>query len=181
MKYKLVIILLLSACILLLSGVTYSVFTSDASLEIEEQDIAKFIFETEQTDQIHLPIQELKPGESTSFNFSVTNTKDGSLSNVTVEYQITLKTFHFMPLVLELYKKNGEEEENIMTCDESYSRDSNNELVCNSPVLEMSHEQESLDEYILKVSFPAEYNTNEYADLIDVLDLEIASWQKLEE
>ena len=181
MKYKLVIILLLTSLIILLTGVTYSVFTSDASLKVEEQDIAKFIFEAEQTDQIHLPINELKPGDNTSYDFSVTNRKEGNLSNVTVEYQITLKTFHFMPLILELYKKNGEAEEKIMTCDESYSRDSNNELVCNSTVMEMTHEKEALDEYVLKVSFPEEYNTNEYADLIDVLDLEIASWQKMEE
>ena len=79
MKYKLVIILLLTSLIILLSGVTYSVFTSDASLKVEEQDIAKFIFEAEQTDQIHLPINELKPGDNTSYDFSVTNRKEGKI------------------------------------------------------------------------------------------------------
>ena len=96
MKYKLVIVLLLGILILMLSGVTYSVFTSEASLEVEDQDLAKFIFNAERLDQINLPLVNMEPGTTLEYPFSVTNEDNGVVSNVTVLYELTLKTFHFM-------------------------------------------------------------------------------------
>lgn len=180
MKYKFVIVLLLGILILMLSGVTYSVFTSDASLEVEDQDLAKFVFNAERLDKINLPLVNLEPGETLEYPFSVTNEDSGVVSNVTVLYELTLKTFHFMPLEINLYKLNGEEESLIMTCDESYSRNANNELVCNTESYQMDHSTETLDNYVLKVSFPLNYNSTQYADLVDFIDLEITSSQKSE-
>ncbi len=180
MKYKLVIVLLLGILILMLSGVTYSVFTSEASLEVEDQDLAKFIFNAERLDQINLPLVNMEPGTTLEYPFSVTNEDNGVVSNVTVLYELTLKTFHFMPLEINLYKLNGEEESLIMTCDESYSRNANNELVCNTDSFEMAHADGVLDHYVLKVTFPLNYNSTQYADLVDFIDLEITSSQKSE-
>ena len=180
MKYKLVIVLLLGILILMLSGVTYSVFTSGASLEVEDQDLAKFIFNTERLDKINLSLVDLKPGETVEYPFSVTNEDNGVVSNVTVLYELTLKTFHFMPLEINLYKINGEEESLVMTCDESYSRNANNELVCNTESFLMNHTKEVLDNYILKVTFPSTYSSTQYADLVDFIHLEITSSQKSE-
>ena len=180
MKYKVVIILFLGILILMLSGVTYSVFTSSALLDVEDQDLAKFIFETEMTDQIHLPLTNVTPGETIDYPFSVTNTKDGVTSNVTVSYTLTLKTFHFMPLTIEIYRVNENGEEKIMTCDETYGRNSQNEIVCNSNEIEMSHNVENKDDYILRITHPEEYNGSSYADLVDFIDLEISSVQKTE-
>ncbi len=180
MKYKFVIVLLLGILILMLSGVTYSVFTSDASLEVEDQDLAKFVFNAERLDKINLPLVNLEPGETLEYPFSVTNEDSGVVSNVTVLYELTLKTFHFMPLEINLYRLNGQEENLIMTCDESYSRNANNELVCNTESYQMDHSTETLDNYVLKVSFPLNYNSTQYADLVDFIDLEITSSQKSE-
>ena len=180
MKYKFVIVLLLGILILMLSGVTYSVFTSDASLEVEDQDLAKFVFNVERLDKINLPLVNLEPGETLEYPFSVTNEDSGVVSNVTVLYELTLKTFHFMPLEINLYRLNGQEENLIMTCDESYSRNANNELVCNTESYQMDHSTETLDNYVLKVSFPLNYNSTQYADLVDFIDLEITSSQKSE-
>lgn len=180
MKYKFVIVLLLGILILMLSGVTYSVFTSDTSLEVEDQDLAKFVFNAERLDKINLPLVNLEPGETLEYPFSVTNEDSGVVSNVTVLYELTLKTFHFMPLEINLYRLNGQEENLIMTCDESYSRNANNELVCNTESYQMDHSTETLDNYVLKVSFPLNYNSTQYADLVDFIDLEITSSQKSE-
>ena len=174
MKYKIMIILASLIAITFFSGITYSIFNSNSNL-IVDQKIAKFVFEAQKLDHLELQLDSLTPGSSKEYLFEVTNTNEVK-SNVTLNYQLTIKTFHFMPLVIELYKG----EDLIMTCDESYSRNDNNELVCNSLVQEMLNDTEVLDSYKLKIIFPSEYNTLEYADLVDFLDIEIKSWQKIE-
>ena len=108
-------------------------------------------------------------------------TLSGLLSNVSVEYQMIIKTYHFVPLLIELYKLDGETEELILTCDETYTRNLDNELICNSPIQEMSHSLEKLDNYKIKIEFPEEYNDAMYAGLVDYINIEIKSWQKMEE
>ena len=66
-----------------------------------------------------------------------------------------------------------------MTCDETYSRNTNNELVCNTEVFELSHENESTDNYSIKITFYEQYNDLSYSNLIDYLDVEIRSYQKV--
>ena len=139
-------------------------------------EIAEFIFETKRTDHIELDFADLKPGDTKEFNFQVSNTKDNVITNVTTEYQITIKTFHFMPLLIELYK----DDKKVMTCNETYSRNADNALVCNSDVWEMEHNSTKTEDFTIKVSFSKEYNTQEYTELVDYIDLDIASWQKIE-
>ena len=82
-----------------------------------------------------------------------------------------------MPLLIELYKDNNI----VMTCNEEYySRNSdNNAVVCNSNVWEMSHNSKETNNFKLKISFPEEYNSLEYTELVDYIDIDIASWQKI--
>ena len=180
MKYRAIIVLFLGIIILMMSGVTYSVFTSSAGIDVKETDIAKFVFETEMTDQIHLPLTNITPGQTVTYPFSVTNEKDNILSNVTVSYTITLKTFHFIPLTLEIYKVDGNNREKILTCDETYSRNANNEIVCNSKEMLLSHERAKQDNFEIVLTYPAEYNSPIYTDLVEFIDLEISSVQQTE-
>ena len=80
-----------------------------------------------------------------------------------------------MPLLIELYKNN----ELVMTCDEEYSRNSDNALVCNSDIWNLEHDSTKTDDFKIKISFPKEYNNLEYIDLVDYIDIDISSWQKL--
>lgn len=176
MKHRVVIIVILFCLILCCSKITYSLFHSETFFSIENMEIAEFIFETKRTDRIELDFADLKPGDTKEFNFQVSNTKDNNITHVTTEYQITIKTFHFMPLLIELYK----DDKKVMTCDETYSRNADNALVCNSDVWEMEHNSTKTENFIIKVSFPKEYNTQEYTELVDYIDLDIASWQKIE-
>ena len=85
-----------------------------------------------------------------------------------------------MPLIIELYK----DDELVMTCDEDYSKHSRNEdnaLVCKTDIWEMEHNATKTENFKIKVSFPIAYNTYEYTELVDYIDLDISSWQKIEE
>lgn len=175
MKRRLKIILILLLLIPCFYKITYSFFNTEASLLAKNGEIAEFIFETKGTDHIGLDFENLKAGESREYDFQVTNTKDNNITNVTTEYQITVKTFHFMPLLIELYKNN----ELVMTCDETYSRNEDNALVCNSDIWELEYASTKTDNFKIKILFPSQYNSLEYTDLVDYIDIDISSWQKL--
>ena len=92
---------------------------------------------------------------------------------------MTIKTFHLVPLNIELYKIDGETETLLITCDETFSRNEDNELVCNLPIEELDYLKESKNNYKLRISFPKEYNDEIYSNLVDYIDIEIKSWQKV--
>jgi len=181
LKSKILITLFILISVVFCVGITYSIFHSNSSLSSGDQNIAKFIFNAESSNQIELPLIDLKPGDSKQYAFAVSNSTSGSISNVTAEYQMTIKTYHLIPLAIKLYRLNGETEELIMTCDEGYTRNSANELVCTTPTEVIGYSAEELDNYVLKVDFPSEYNSISYSDLVDYINIEIKSWQKLED
>ena len=182
MKKKIFIIIFLLIMLILGLGVTYSAFSTKSRLIIN-QEIASFIFETSQTDHISLALSNLKPGDKNEYKFSVSNNrkldKKTDISNVTINYQILLSTYHFMPLEIELYKKDIEEP--ILICNEKISRNEKNIIVCTTEIQNMKFDSEITDDYTLKVKFDEKCNTEEYADLIDSIDIEIKSWQKVGE
>lgn len=178
MKTKVILILLILSIMTFCTGLTYSVFEASATANVD-QKIAKFVFEADKLDHLELQVDNMVPGDSQEYLFAVTNTGEVR-SDVTINYQLTIKTFHFMPLLIELYKVDDKSETLIMNCNETYSRNAENELVCNSEIKEMSKDSNINDNYRLKLTFPSEYSTEEYSNLVDFIDIEIKSWQKLE-
>ena len=175
MKYKILISLFIVMFFIFGIGITYSYFSSDATLSSVDQRIAKFVFDAETLDRLELPLVDLTPGQTEEYNFSISNGSSDLLSDVTIEYQLTILTPHFTPLIIELYKG----EDLILSCDETYSRNENNELVCNSPVQELSYEEENLDNYTLRVTFDGLYSDESFSNLIDYINIEIKSYQKV--
>ena len=174
-KYKIIISLLIVTALILSSGLTYSYFTSNVSSSSIDQKIASFVFDTETLDRLELPLIDLTPGESKEYEFSVSNTKEDVTSDVAILYQLTILTPHFSPLIIEIYKG----EDLVLSCDETYSRNSNNELVCNTEEFELSHDEENSDDYKLKVTFDEDYDDLSYSNLLDNINIEIKSYQKV--
>lgn len=179
-KYKVLMILFTLVIGLFVSSITYSFFNSGGSVSTTDQKIAKFIFNAKKLDSISLPLSDLKPGDDSEYLFAVSNNSNDKVSNVTINYKITIQTFHFIPLIIQLYKINGNSEQLVLTCDETYTRNDKNELVCNSDIQELSFANKTDDNYKLKVSFPSEYKGKEYSDLVDYIDIRIRSFQKIE-
>ena len=175
-KKKIIIIIVCVFILLCGTGITYSLFTSNSNL-IANQKIAQFIFNTTRTDSIELPITDFNPGdEPIKYTFEVANNLDQKKSEVTINYQIIIKTYHFMPLDIKLYKAGIDDA--LITCDEKYSRDEKtNQIICNTEVQKMVHDSEVTDKYTLELTFPKEYNSVVYADLVDYIDIDINSWQ----
>ena len=177
MKKRITLVIMFGFLNVLLIGVTYSFFVSDANF-FANQDIAKFIFNAEETSTISVPITNLNPGDSTSYTFEVTNNVDDIVSQVSISYQCIIKTYHLMPLEIKLFK-TGSVDELILSCDESFSRDEDNQLVCNSLIQKMPYDNKVSDEYRLDIVFPEKFNDEDYSDLVDYIDIDIRSWQEL--
>ncbi len=177
MKRRISLIVMFGFLNILLVGVTYSFFKNENNL-FANQDIAKFVFEAEETNTISVPLTDINPGDSTSYTFQVANNVDEVVSQVTINYQCIIKTYHLMPLEIKLFK-TGSVEELILTCDETFSRDEDNQLVCNSIVQQMAYDNKVSHDYRLDIKFPDEYNSEDYANLVDYIDIDIRSWQNI--
>ena len=181
MKRRILLILITSVILVFSFGITYSFFTSNTALNSTDQNIARFIFNTESLNELQIPLIDLKPGTEEEYNFSISNNYLEHTSEVSIKYQLTIKTYHLVPLNIELYKIVDEEETLIITCDETYTRNAEGELVCNTDDQIMLHSESKLDNYKLKIVFPSEYNSSVYADLVDYINMEIRSEQIIEE
>ena len=177
MKRRISLIVMFGFLNILLVGVTYSFFKNENNL-FANQDIAKFVFEAEETNTISVPLTDINPGDSTSYTFQVANNVDEVVSQVTINYQCIIKTYHLMPLEIKLFK-TGSVEELILTCDETFSRDEDNQLVCNSIVPQVAYDNKVSHDYRLDIKFPDEYNSEDYANLVDYIDIDIRSWQNI--
>lgn len=180
-KYKILIVLVMLVLFTSFYGLAYSLFNSDAILDSDGKNIAKFIFNTESLDEFQLALTDLKPGDIKEYEFAVSNNASGESSDVSIEYQMTIKTYHFIPLVIGLYRLDGENEELVLTCDETYSRNLENEIVCDTPMQNMVYSSSDIHDYKLKVEFPNQYNDVSYSDLVDYINIEIQSWQKIQD
>ncbi len=178
-KKKTMIILFLLLSIVFGAGITYSLYSTEATVTTGQIGIANFIFNTSKTNLIELPVTDILPGENITHTFSVANNLDAVTSDVTVEYQIKFKTLHVIPLTYELVSMNGIETI-LFTCNELNTRNVDGILECETSVIDMVHGSTEVHNYELRVSFPSAYNDAIYANLIDYVDLEIDSWQKVE-
>lgn len=180
MKKKIIIISVMCVLILIFSGITYSVLSTGVQTHVN-QNIAKFVFDADKTDMINLPLYDFKPGDTKEYKFSISNNKEENdsiiSSDVTIIYNIIINTYHFMPLDIKLYKIVNDKEEEIMVCDETKSRNENNELVCKSSDQRINYRSNKNDDYVLKLTFDERYNSYEYSNLVDYIDLKIESYQ----
>lgn len=176
MKSKLLIGLIVAFFLVLGAGLTYSYFNSTSVVSVQDQKIAKFVFDTQMMDNLNLPLIDLVPGQTKEYEFSVANSLEDVKSDVTLVYQLVIMTPHLSPLIIELYNS---EDKLVLTCDETYTRNLNNELICNSEEFEMSYENNNSQNYKLKVTFDGEYNDESYSGLVDYINIEIKSHQKV--
>lgn len=175
MRKKIIIVLILLSSIAFITSATYSFFTSGALVSTIDQKIAKFIIDTESFDSLEVPLSNMSPGDIKEILFSVSNNKDEKASDITIGYILTIKTPHYIPFIIELYKDDNI----LMVCDESYSRNDNNEIVCHSEEQILSKENKLVDNYKLKITFDKNYNDYTFSDLIDYINIELNSYQKV--
>ena len=173
---RIIIITILVIGIILGIGITYSMYTSEARIK-SDISLATFVFDTDRKELINIPISNIKPGDNLKYEFAISNNSNTEKSDVTIKYNIKIKTMHFMPLEISIYDID---DNLVMACDETNERNSLNELECISEDIIMPYMENVKDEYYLKLVFPLEYSDIEYSSLVDYINLEIDSSQKID-
>lgn len=166
MKKKMLIMLIMTMfgsflCVNYASG-TFSRYVSSSSSE-PTVNVAVPIFNTS-IESLLVPLDEMYPGQTKTYNFSVSNYSGNKRSDVTLDYVINIERSTNMPVTVELYK-NGINT-NVLT---NYA----------SPTYTMSHGTDALDNYQLVINWPSQYDDEVYANLTEYMQIVISANQKV--
>ncbi len=115
------------------------------------------------------------------YNFSIGNQEGTQRAEVDLEYELTIRTTTNLPLTYELYMnqkytdsgaKNIITENNIALDDQgTYFRTLSTDKV------NLSYKVETTNLYQLVVHFPKEYNTENYQDIIELIEITVNAHQ----
>ena len=171
MKKKILIIIIMFMLISV-TGITYSLYTNMVKKEVPIS-LASFSVGVDRKESIDIDLSDLEPGSTKSYNFSVLNNIDESMSDVSISYNIIVKTGNYIPLDIKLYDSNN----NLVIDSLNGSRTEDNELLFKSNDIIMPYSEQVKNDYRLEVVFPEEYNGEEFSGLVDYINLTIEASQ----
>ena len=169
-------ILIIAIMLMLISvmGITYSLYTNMTKKNVPIS-LASFSVGVEKTPSLDINIGDLEPGSVNSYNFSILNNIDEEMSDVSITYNIILKTGNYIPLDIKLY----DSENNVLFTSSDGVRTEDEELLLKSSDIVMPYSRSVKNDYRLEVVFPEEYSGEEYSGLIDYINLTIEASQKI--
>lgn len=159
------------ACALVL-GVTFARYKSEVSGKATGT-VAKVALNS--TVDLSSGLKNMKPGESRGIDVSVSNQKeDGTVSDVTQDYTITVRTTGNLPLEFTLAPKNKNGDGTYVS-DNPAPGSGGNPTVW--PDGQMPHSKPVRHEYTLTVKWKDGATDAKYADEIDKITLEVDASQ----
>ena len=173
MKKKILIIIIMFMLISV-TGITYSLYTNMVKKEIPIS-LASFNVGVERKDSLDITLNDLEPGSVNRYDFSVLNNTNENMSDVSISYNIVLKTGNYMPLDIKLYDSSN----NVLFDSKDGTRTDENELLLKTEDILMPYSDNVKDDYSLEVVFPEEYSGEEYSGLVDYINLTIEATQKI--
>ena len=157
------------------TGITYSLYTNMVKKEIPIS-LASFSVGVERKETLDIDLSDLEPGSVKRYDFSVLNNSNETMSDVSILYNIVLKTGGYMPLDIKLYDSS----DNLLFDSTNGIRTEDNELLLKTNDIVMPYSTSTKNDYSLEVTFPLEYSGEEYSGLVDYINLTIEASQKIE-
>lgn len=184
---------------------SYSLYESEANSSADI-NVAFYTLEDEYKTNV-ISLDDMIPGETRYCEFSVANFyKDDSgnsvISETDMEYYLKIRTTTNLPLEYKMYKNQAIDVENlanILDLQKQYIYLDNDNTIFQRLVLSSAfddagkigdtednwytdygkyyHDVEGYDSYILEVFFPAQYNTIDYQNIIDCIEISVDSRQ----
>lgn len=138
-----------------------------------------------QPDPIEMPLEGLAPGAEVALKFQVVNYSGDTVSEVALDYDITVKTTGNLPLQFTLASEAGEN--GVKISDGGQEKVPNGDAILTGqtltggafPLAEDASAQKQAHTYTLKVAWPDGESNAGYADEIDLLTIAIAARQRL--
>ena len=127
---------------------------------------------------MELNLESLVPREEKyTYLFNIGNQDGEEVAEIDLEYNLTIRTTTNLPLTYELYM-NGENiiktNEIIQDEDGTYFR------VITTDTQELKYREPKTNQYELVVYFSGKYNTINYQDIIELLEITVESKQATE-
>lgn len=110
-----------------------------------------------------------QPGETSTIDFSVTNTKENKTAEVAQTYQFYIETAGNLPFTFELSDDEGS----------SWKPVNRNETTTFNPVPELGMTAET-ENWKLKISWDASKNSDEYVNELDYVKIKVKMQQKIQ-
>jgi hypothetical protein len=171
---KIMLIFILMIILTLVIRNTYSRYSSSGTSSADV-DVA-FYFVKEETISDDIVLDEMIPGATYTYTFSVANHNETQRTETALKYNITIKTTTNLPLTYKLYINDGTE--NIIEEYET-SQDENQTYfkIMTTEERTFGFEEDEKDTYKLEIIFPEEYSDMEYQGTIEYLEMKIDAQQ----
>ena len=173
MKKRLLIIAIMFMLISV-TGITYSLYTNMIKKEVPIS-LATFNVGIEKKTTLDIDLSDLEPGSVNRYDFSILNNINESMSDVSISYNIVLKTGNYSPLDIKLYDSS----DNLLFDSNDGVRTEDNEVLLKTDDIIMPYSKSVKNDYSLEVVFPEEYSGEEYSGLVDYIHLTIEANQKI--
>ena len=145
-------------------------------------------FDSQQTLDINLG--DIGPGDTKYYKFRIYNTdNDGNVADTNISYELKIITTTNIRLDYDLYYNQNAASSNAVSLIDTNQLD--NQIMKDSygtyfrvftiPEKCFKYDQAKYDEYTLKVTFPEEYSTSDYQDLVESIKIQTTSKQVLAE
>ncbi len=179
LKVKLCILFILLIMLALLIPYTLSRFRTEASADAT-MDVAFFITK-DSYEHKEILLNEMKPGDTYSYNFSVSNFKDGQRSEVNLIYDVEVVATTNLPFEYKLYMTNSGSDVSVVS-EEEITEDADGTYFKTLKATSRVHDfnNDYIDYYKLVITFPSEFNNFKYQDVAENIEIRINSKQVLD-
>lgn len=181
---KLVILFASLLTTLRIFTLTLSKFESEAKSN-SNIDIAFYLLK-EDYQTMELSLENLYPSEIPYvYTFSISNYNGEQRAEIDLTYDLTIRTTTNLPLIYELYMNEEYTDTNATTALTRNEVDTDEDgtffryLETENQVFKYTNNEKNV--YQLVVYFPKEYNTENYQDIIESIEINIDARQVLEE
>ena len=177
---KLLILVFVLILLIKMISFTYSKYESRA--HTKPNIIVAFYVLNKDYQSMNLNLDELFPREEPYiYTFSISNTKGQKRCQTDLEYELSIKTTTNLPITYELYKNQNYNDDNatsIKKTDEIIQdEDGTYFRIITTETESFSFREDETNIYQLVVHFPQEYNTINYQDIIEGIEITVNSKQ----
>lgn len=176
---KFVILLICFIIVIQIFLLTMSRYESNSNSKANV-DIAFYVL-NEDYQSMTLNLGKIVPSANLyTYNFSVSNEKDGKIAEVDIEYELKIRATTNLPLDIHLYKnENGNRKEGTSSVEQDEDGMYFNILKVDKGIFYYSTPR--TDNYTLEILFPEKYNEETYQDITDLIEISVNAKQIIDE
>ena len=176
------LLILVFVLILLIKMITFTYSKYESRANTKPNIIVAFYVLNKDYQSMNLNLDELFPREEPYiYTFSISNTKGQKRCQTDLEYELSIKTTTNLPITYELYKNQNYNDDNatsIKKTDEIIQdEDGTYFRIITTETESFSFREDETNIYQLVVHFPQEYNTINYQDIIEGIEITVNSKQ----